>query len=114
VDARNVSGMPANLGLNQHVEVKGQLSNGVLIAREIEREEGKDRDGSGFEVEGRITAIDTAAATLVLRGLVIRYANARFEDGTRDQLRVGVKIDVKGRLASDGTSLDAVEIEFED
>ena len=62
----------------------------------------------------RITAIDTAAATLVLRGLVIRYANARFEDGTRDQLRVGVKIDVKGRLASDGTSLDAVEIEFED
>lgn len=114
VDTRNVSGMPANLGLNQHVEVKGQLSNGVLIAREIEREEGKDRDGSGFEVEGRITAIDTAAATLVLRGLVIRYANARFEDGTRDQLRVGVKIDVKGRLASDGTSLDAVEIEFED
>ena len=94
--------------------IKLGLSNGVLIAREIEREEGKDRDGSGFEVEGRITAIDTAAATLVLRGLVIRYANARFEDGTRDQLRVGVKIDVKGRLASDGTSLDAVEIEFED
>ncbi len=114
VDARGAQGVPTDLALNQHVEVKGQLSKGILIASEVEREDDKDESGSGFEVEGRITQIDRAAATLVVRGLVVRYANARFEDGTIDQLREGVKVDIKGRLDRDGTSLDADEIEFED
>ena len=114
VDASNARGVPSDLGLNQHVEVKGQLTGGVLIAQEMEREDSKDRDGSGFEVEGRITQVDRAAATLVLRGLVVRYANARFKNGNIGQLRVGALVDVKGRLASDGVSLDADEVEFED
>lgn len=114
VDARSAQGVPADLALNQHVEVKGPLSNGVLIATEVEREDDRDNKGSGFEVEGRITQIDRTATTLVVRGLVVRYANARFEDGTIDQLREGVKVDIKGRLNRDGTSLDADEIEFED
>ncbi|MDD2544886.1 MAG: DUF5666 domain-containing protein [Burkholderiaceae bacterium] len=114
VDASNAQGVPADLALNQHVEVKGQLANGVLIAREVEREDDKDRDGSGFEVEGRITQIDRATATLVVRGLVVRYANARFKDGRIDQLREGLKVDIKGRLASDGVRLDADEIELKD
>lgn len=114
VDARNAQRVPTDLALNQSVEVKGQLSNGVLIATEVEREDDKDNEDSGFEVEGRITQIDRAAATLVVRGLVVRYANARFKDGTIDQLREGVKVDIKGRLAEDRVSLQASEIEFDD
>ena len=48
-----------------------------------------------------------------VRGVVVNFANARFEDGTAANLVVGVKVDVKGQLASNGTVVVAQEVEFD-
>lgn len=118
VDASGVTRLPAGLALGQRVEVEGVLANAVLIAREVELEDDDDDDdgdrGGEFEVEGRITQLDTARQTFVVRGITVDYSQARFEDGTAEQLAVGVKVEVEGRLAADGTTLLATEIEFDD
>mgnify|MGYP003605723904 FL=1 len=48
-----------------------------------------------------------------MRGITVNYANARFKDGTAEQLAPGVKVEVEGQLASDGTTLLATEVEFD-
>lgn len=113
VDASGVARLPAGLALGQRVEVKGVLANGQIAASEVELED-DDGDDDGFEVEGTITHIDTAARRFVVRGVAVDYAGARFEGGTAAQLAVGVKVEVKGQLSSDGTTLAAQEVEFDD
>ena len=106
--------LPAGLALGQRVEVKGVLTNGQITAREVELEDDDGGvDDGGFEIEGAITQIDTAARTFTVRGVVVNFANARFEDGTAANLVVGVKVDVKGQLASNGTVVVAQEVEFD-
>lgn len=113
IDASRVVGLPTGLAVNQRVEVKGTLVGGVLVAQEVERD-GSTSAGSGeFEVNGPITRIDTASRTIEVRGLLIRYANARFKDGTVTNLKLGVTVEVKGQLAADGFSLEANEIDFD-
>ncbi len=112
VDAGGVAQLPAGLALGSRVEVKGVLQSGMLVAREVELED--DADGGGFEVEGRITSINPGAQTLQLHGVSVYYAGARFKGGTAAQLAVGVKVEVKGPLAADGSTIVAQEIEFDD
>lgn len=111
VDASQVRWLPAGLAAGVRVEVEGVFANGVLQASEVELE---DDDDNEFEIEGRITSIDSAAQTLVVLGVTVDYSSARFKHGTVGDLALDVRIEVEGRLAADGSTLVASEIEFDD
>lgn len=109
VDASAARWLPDGLALGVRVEVEGVYANGVLMATEVELEDDDD-----FEIEGTVESVDTSARTLIVRGIVVHYASARFKQGTEADLRAGVRIEVDGRLDADGTTLVATEIEFDD
>ncbi|MFD2452568.1 DUF5666 domain-containing protein [Ideonella paludis] len=44
----------------------------------------------------------------------VNYAGATFKDGTVADLKVGAKVEVKGRISSDGTVVNATEVKFDD
>ena len=112
VDASAVGQLPPGLAVGRRVEVEGVLSAGVLVARSVEFEDDDDDDDE-FEIEGVITSVSASARTFSVRGITVNYANARFKDGTAEQLAPGVKVEVEGQLASDGTTLLATEVEFD-
>lgn len=131
VDATNAEfddGTPADLAVGVRVEVEGRLSAGVLIAREVEfeGEDGSsgggsgsggddDDDGSVIELSGPVQSLDTVGRTFELRGLTVSYAgDVRFDDGTVANLANNAPVEVKGRLAADGVTVQAFEIEFDD
>ena len=113
VDASAVGQLPPGLAVGRRVEVEGVLSGGVLVARSVEFEDDDDDDADEFEIEGVITSVSASARTFSVRGITVNYANARFKDGTAEQLAPGVKVEVEGQLASDGTTLLATEVEFD-
>ena len=113
VDASAVGQLPPGLAVGRRVEVEGVLSGGVLVARSVEFEDDDDDDDDEFEIEGVITSVSASARTFSVRGITVNYANARFKDGTAEQLAPGVKVEVEGQLASDGTTLLATEVEFD-
>ena len=88
------------------------FQDGVLRASEVERKLRLDSD-DGFEIEGRITAVDSLAGIFELRGVRVDYRNARFEDGSAAQIAVGRVVEVKGRLSVDGAMVVATEVEFD-
>lgn len=115
--ARFEDGTVSDLVPGARVEVEGQMSadGSVLVAREIEFEDDDDdEDDDEFEVEGPITSVSPSELTFVVRGITVDYSRARFEDGQPSDLQVGVRVEVEGRLSTDGTTLIASEIEFDD
>ena len=70
--------------------------------------------------QGRITALYPEGKALAAGDYRVvfktgdYYAGARFKGGTAAQLAVGVKVEVKGPLAADGSTIVAQEIEFDD
>ncbi|MFT3802431.1 MAG: DUF5666 domain-containing protein [Burkholderiaceae bacterium] len=115
VDASAVAFIPANLGLGSRVEVDGDYAQGVIRATEVELddEDGNDMRGD-FELEGPIANLDTVAQTFTLRGVTVAYGGARFSGGDAGGLADGVQVEVEARLAEDGSTLVAREIEFDD
>ena len=121
VDASGARLEPANavLAVGQRVEVEGLMRAGVLVASKVELkdrdDDGDDDNGSEFEIQGRITALDPVAKTLVIRGVTISYAGpVQYEGGTEADLAVNKRLEVKGVLSADGTLVVAEEIHFED
>jgi len=112
VDAGSAARLPAGLAVGDLVEVEGMFQDGVLRASEVERKLRLDSD-DGFEIEGRITAVDSLAGIFELRGVRVDYRNARFEDGSAAQIAVGRVVEVKGRLSVDGAMVVATEVEFD-
>lgn len=112
VDAGSATRLPAGLAVGDLVEVEGMFQDGVLRASEVERKLRLDSD-DGFEIEGRITAVDSLAGIFELRGVRVDYRNARFEDGSAAQIAVGRVVEVKGRLSVDGAMVVATEVEFD-
>lgn len=116
--ARFEDGVAADLALGVRVEVEGRLSGGVLIAREVEFEDDDDGDHGDadgpIELEGAIEGLDTANRRFTLRGLGVDYSSAVFDDGTEAQLANGVRVEVDGRLAADGVTIEALKVDFED
>lgn len=111
----------ATLAAGVRVEVHGQVSAGVLVVTEVEVKAAEDGGGNGgggggqaYELQGRITALDTAAATFVVRGVTVSYAGAAFSGGTAANLAVDAKVEVKGTLAADGVTVNASEVKFDD
>lgn len=115
-------GSVANLANGSVVEVKGTVSNNLLVATQVDFEDGSGTSTGGtgggtttseFEAKGRITALDTTAQTLVIDSVTIAYAGATFKDGSAAQLAIGVKVEIKGSRAGDG-SVTATRVQFDD
>jgi cytoskeletal protein CcmA (bactofilin family) len=116
VNAANAASIPAGLGLGSVVEVEGTLTNGTLIATQVELEDDDALDNREYELHGRIDALDTVAQTLQIRGVTVQYTSTtQFESGSSaTNLSAGVAVEIKGTLNSTGTLLIAERIEFED
>ncbi|MGE5337850.1 MAG: DUF5666 domain-containing protein [Gemmatimonadota bacterium] len=117
VDASQATFANGTSGLAQgaHVEVVGAVVNGVLVATVVKVETEQDMEAQGLEVKGSITSVDTVKSTFVVHGVTVSFAGSvNFDGGTASDLKVGAQVEVKGSLASDGTTLNATEISFED
>ena len=107
-------GGTAGIVLGAQVDVKGASSNGVVIAKSVSVETHETVRANGFELHGAVTAIDITAQTFVLRSITVSYGgtSVEFIRGTAAQLAVGVQLEVRGTLSTDGTQLQATRIAF--
>jgi len=115
VDARGArfDGGAAGLVQGARVEVKGSLRSGVLLAIEVEVEDDAGGDQS-FELHGSIESVDAAAMRFVVRGVTVGWnADTRFDSSSPADLVVGRRVEVRGRLSSDGQAVDATLIHVE-
>jgi multidrug efflux pump subunit AcrA (membrane-fusion protein) len=115
VDARGArfDGGAAGLVQGAKVEVKGSLRSGVLLAIEVEVEDDAGGDQS-FELHGSIESVDAAAMRFVVRGVTVGWnADTRFDSSSPADLVVGRRVEVRGRLSSDGQAVDATLIHVE-
>jgi hypothetical protein len=111
VDVSSASVRPASakVTLGARVEVYGTWQQGVLKATEVELED--EEVLHDVEIEAKIEQF-TSVADFVLRGQRCDASRAIFSHGTAANLRVGVKVKVKGTKAG-GDVLMAVELEFD-
>lgn len=102
----------AGLALGVQVDVQGTLTNGTLVATRVALESRhRGEDDRKWQLHGQITAIDTVAKTFVVRGTTVSYAGTlTYTGGTEASLAVGVKVQVRGSLASDGITVNATTI----
>ena len=95
------------------VEVEGtyDLGTKTFMAYDVDVEDSLDL--ANAEVEGYVTALDANKTSMTLNGktIVSITENTRFEDGTKEQLKVGSKVDVD--LINNAGQLQASEIEFD-
>ncbi|HEX6020218.1 MAG TPA: DUF5666 domain-containing protein [Burkholderiaceae bacterium] len=105
----------AGIVLGAEVEVEGAIVDGVLVASEVELEDHHRGDDDRLnELHGTVGALDTTAQTFVVRGVRVHYsAGTTFDDGSVSDLADGKQVEVKGRLATDGVTLEAVKVDFE-
>lgn len=108
----------AGVLLGALVEVEGRIENGVLIATKVHLEDEDDDSeherGEDYELHGAISGLDTAAGVFTLRGVVVTFGSFTvFHDMQPADLRDGLDVEVKGRLSSDGTRVEATHIEAE-
>lgn len=104
----------AGVVLGAIVEVEGAMVDGTLVARKVTIETEHEGGGEGVELHGTIGGLDTTAMTFTLRGSVVSYAGegVQFLHGTAASLVDGVHVEVKGDLAADGHTVQAVTIDF--
>jgi hypothetical protein len=118
VDATNATFPKGTAGivLGARVEVHGSAVNGVIIATRVNVEDGNDRDRDEFELHGIISAFDGVAKTFVLRGVIVNFGGAgiEFKKGSAADLANGRNVEVKGVRSSDGMTVMATRIKFED
>lgn len=101
--------------LGARVSVEGASVGGVVLAREVELESDEVENNTTFELHGAIESIDAAARTFVVRGVRVDYAGpVTFESGSAADLAAGRRVEVQGTLSTDGTAVQARQIEFED
>jgi Domain of unknown function (DUF5666) len=102
--------------MGARVEVKGSSVNGVIVATRVSIETEHDRELLGFELHGTISAFDGGAKTFVLRGMTVSFGGSgvEFSKGAVTDLANDRKVEVRGTRSSDGTTLVATRITFED
>lgn len=94
------------------IQVEGQFVGSTLRATELELK-GDDQDSlRDFEVKGAISALNTAARTMVVKGQSIDISKAQFEEGSFSDLVVGLDVEVKAVLSPDRTSLVATRVKI--
>lgn len=109
-DVRVNGGSLDDLGNGVRVEVEGRVHAGVLVAERVHFKRGGEQE---FELHGAVESLDTAARTLVLRGITVAWdGTTRFMGGNAGRLAVGARIEVRGTPVS-GVRLQADSIRFE-
>lgn len=105
----------ANLKVGARVKVEGSSRNGIVLAKKVSFEEDSQSGNQTYELHGPISAVDTAAKTIVVRGLTISTArpDLKYDNGTAANLVVGRSVEVKGKLSADGLRIEATSINFE-
>ena len=94
--------------LGAAVEVHGTVTNGVLVADKVSVRDPKKTDHSeDFELHGAIGSLDTTAKSFVLRGVTVNYGGTvTYGSGVSEAtLANALKVEVKGSLSTDRTSL---------
>lgn len=105
----------SELQIDAWVEVEGTYEAGTneFKANDVDVEDGLDL--ANAEVEGYVTALtlhnSVGSMTLNSKIIVAITENTRFEDGTKEQLKVDSKVDVD--LINNAGQLQASEIEFD-
>lgn len=108
VGALRTSAVPP-ISVGARLEVKGSLQNGVLTATEIELED--DDTLKDVEIEARIERY-TSLSDFVLRSQRCNASQVqRIENGTASDLKVGVKVKVKGFKSGDVLMVTQLEID---
>lgn len=104
----------AGLAAGVRVVVEGTLRSGTLRASKVQIVSDQEVRDRGFELNGAISAVNSAQATIVLRGMTVSTARSdlRFDNGTPANLVVGAVVEVRGGLAADRRTLEAVRIRF--
>ena len=105
----------SRLVLGAHVEVRGAIQDGVLVATTVRVDDDSHHGGPArvFELHGAISGVNATDKTFALRGLTISYAgDVTYVDGTAADLTNGAMVGVQGKLAADLTHIDASRIEF--
>lgn len=116
IDASSASFPSGSAGLRTgaRVEVSGRSVDGTVIAKTVKLESDDEASDATIELEGLISAVDSAARTFVLRGVTVAYTDStRFEGGLASDLRVGRKAAVKGTLSAERTRVNASSIHVE-
>jgi len=110
VDASSASLAPAlgRLALGQRVEVEGLWVGNVLKANELEVKSGQELDEA--DIEARIEQF-TSIANFVVRGQRCNASAAVISKGVAADLKVGVKVKLRGTKAGDVLMVTALEIE---
>lgn len=103
-----------------YVEVTGNLVDGVIQATKVEcqQDDADDQDdgfdNNSFELSGLVSEFDSATTQLVLDGVKVRAADAKFVNGSLSDLRNGVEIELIGNMDANQEFLIASEVYFED
>lgn len=117
VDATQASFVDGTAGIVQgaRVKVRGRAEGGVLLASVVDLRSDDDALNDGIDLRDRITALDTAARTFVVRGVTVFYGTSpapRYDNGTEADLGTGVRVRVRALLSADRTRVEASRIEF--
>ncbi|GLR26295.1 DUF5666 domain-containing protein [Limnobacter litoralis] len=100
-----------------YVEVKGNLSNGTLVANNVECKStgGSTFSNNSFELHGVIASLSQGSSLFTLTdGTTVDYSAAQFEDGSVADLSAGERVEVKGQFDNTNNRVKAVKIELED
>ena len=115
VDASNARIDNGPVTASSRVEVRGSASNGTIVATRVTVLRPSDDLVRGVELHGTIESIDATAKTFMLRGVKVTWTDTTaFLRGSVAGLAVGAKVEAKGALSSDGTTMTAALIQFED
>ena len=90
-------------------------SDGDSVKTKEVQTEKKDHD-RGIELHGAISGLDATAKTFVLRSVTVSYASTVMYQGVVEADLAGpkaAKVEVKGPMSADGTTLNAMLIKFE-
>ncbi len=113
VDASTAAVSGGPLALGQRVEVSGAPRAGVLVATSVAVRSDDDERQRGFELRGQIESLAADRSSLVLRGVTVGLARARYEGGTATTLAVGRQVEVQATVTvGDGARLDALVVKF--
>lgn len=115
VDATNARIDNGPVTASSRVVVRGSASDGTIVATRVTVLRPTDDIVRGVELHGEISGADATAKTFVLRGVKVSWTDATvFMRGTSAGLVDGAKLEAKGVLSSDGSTMTAVLIRFED
>ena len=97
--------------LGARVTVVGSLSGGVLVAEVVRLDDDETPaagpGGKRISLRGPVAALSADSQQMRVRGVRVNIGSATFEGGSLADLRNGITVEVDGRLAVDGSSVDA-------